>query len=160
MAQGLALFDLLVKQGKRVVHVRRLLLVERRHAEWLVHRDILATRRPVTIVCVVSETALVQIAKMRHDCVDATKETFIFLNDEQLVASAAESGDSFAQVLWQNLQCSICLLSADENLANYNKPPVNIGPEKSLMESRLTFGAALDHDFLFSLSKLTNLLKF
>ena len=120
VAQGLALFDLLVKQGKRVVHVRRLLLVERRHAEWLVHRDILAAGRSVTIVCVVSETALVQIAKMRHDCIDAPEETFILFNDEQLVTAASKAGNRFAQVLRQYLQRSICLLSADENLTDWN----------------------------------------
>ena len=118
MAQRLALFDLLVKQCKRIVHVRSLLLVKWRHAEGLVHRDILAAGRSVSIMCVISETALVQIAKMRHDCIDASKETFILFNDEQLVAAASKAGNSFAQVLRQYLQRSICLLSADENLTD------------------------------------------
>ena len=119
MAQGLPLLNFLIEERKWVVHVRGLLLVERRHTERLVHGDVLATRGPVAIMSVVTETSLVQITQVGHDSVDATKETLILLNHEELVAAAAQARDRFAQVLRQNLERSIRLLTADEDLANY-----------------------------------------
>ena len=95
-----------------------LLLVERGHAEWLMHWDVLATGRSVPVMCVISETALVQIAQVRHDSVDTTKESLVFLNDKELVTAATESSDGLTQVLWQDLQRPIRFLSADEDLAN------------------------------------------
>ena len=70
---------------------------------------------------VVSEGRVVQIAEMRHDSVDSTKESLVLLNHIQLVASTTETSDCFAEVLWQNLECSICLLSADEDFTDCRK---------------------------------------
>ena len=78
------------------MHVRWLLLVERRHAERLMHRDVLATGWSVTIVGVVAEATFVQVAKVRHDSIDTTEEALIFLNNEELVAATAETSNCLA----------------------------------------------------------------
>ena len=78
VAQRLPLLNLLVEERKRVLQMRRLLLVERRHAELLVdERLVLATGRPVPVVRVVSEGGLVQVAQVRHHGVDSTEEAFV-----------------------------------------------------------------------------------
>ena len=60
VAKRLALLNLLIDQRQWVLHVRRLLLIERSHAELLVdERLVFATRRSVAVMCVVSEGTVV-----------------------------------------------------------------------------------------------------
>ena len=56
-----------------------MLLIERRHAEFLVHqRLVLAARWSIPIMRVVAEGRLVQVAEcMWHDSIDPAKETLI-----------------------------------------------------------------------------------
>ena len=88
VSQGLSLLNLLVDESQWVLQVRRLLLIEGRHAELLVHEGlVLAARRSVTVVRVVAESVLVQVAKVGHHSVHTAQETFVFYrNESQLVA--------------------------------------------------------------------------
>ena len=79
MSQRLPLFNLLIQKCQRtsgcplVVVMRWLLLIEGSHAELLVYeRLVLAATWSVSIVRVVAEGWLVQVAKLGHHCIDST----------------------------------------------------------------------------------------
>eukprot|EP00353_Schmidingerella_taraikaensis_P016860 CAMPEP_0185608590 /NCGR_PEP_ID=MMETSP0436-20130131/7707_1 /TAXON_ID=626734 ORGANISM="Favella taraikaensis, Strain Fe Narragansett Bay" /NCGR_SAMPLE_ID=MMETSP0436 /ASSEMBLY_ACC=CAM_ASM_000390 /LENGTH=82 /DNA_ID=CAMNT_0028240815 /DNA_START=437 /DNA_END=682 /DNA_ORIENTATION=+ len=67
---------------------------------------------------VVSETALVLVAQVRHDSVDSAQETLIFLDNEKLIAATTEASDRLAEVLGEDLERSVRLFAANEDLAN------------------------------------------
>ena len=122
MTEGLTLFNLLVEESQGVLHVRGLLLVEGSHTKLLVHQGlVLAAGWAVTVVCVVSEGGVVQVAKMGHHCVHSAQESFVLFDHVELVASTTKAGDGFSQVLRQNLEGSIGLLSADKDFADCTK---------------------------------------
>ena len=120
MTEGLTLFDFLIQTSKRVLHVRGLLLIKRRHTELLVSKGLVfTTRRSVSVMCIVSESRFIQIAKVGHDSVYSTKETLILFNNVELCAAASEASDGLTKVLRQNLKSAIRLLSTDENFSDY-----------------------------------------
>ena len=81
MSQRLSFLNFLIKQGQwllllipttRIVIMRWLLLVKRSHAEFLVYKSLmLSAAWSVAIVCIVSKSWLVQVAKLRHHSIDA-----------------------------------------------------------------------------------------
>ena len=100
--------------------MRRLLLIEGRHTELLMHERLMLTAAgPVPIMCVVAEGWLIQVSELGHDSVDAAKETLIFLYNIELVSAATHTSDGFAEVLREDLEGAISLLSTDEYLTDY-----------------------------------------
>ena len=78
VTQRLTLLNLLVEEGQRVLQMRRLLLVEWRHAELLVNQSlVLAARGSVAVMRVVAEGGFVQVAKVGHNRVHTSKEALI-----------------------------------------------------------------------------------
>ena len=79
---------------------------------------------------VVSETAVVQIAEMRHHCVDSAEESLVLLNHKELVTAASQPSDRLSEVLREHLERAVCLLSANKDLSNYTSKaqsePVNM----------------------------------
>ena len=89
MAKRLSLFNLLIKERKWVLLVW-LLLIEWGHSKLLVHEGLVFTSRwSVAIVGVVAEGRVVEVAKMGHNCVDSTQESFILLDHVELVSAAS-----------------------------------------------------------------------
>ena len=118
MAERLSLLDFLVEKSQWVVNVRWLLLIERSHAEGLVHGNVLATRRSVSIMGVVPETTLIQVTKVGHHSIYAAKEALILFDNKELLATTSQASNGFAKVLGQNLERAVCFLSADEDLTD------------------------------------------
>ena len=125
MPERLPLLNFLVEQGQGassralVVVVRWLLLIERRHAKLLMNKSLMLTATwSVSVMCVVAEGRLVQVAELGHHGVDAAKETLIFFDHIELICATSKSCDSFAQVLWQYLERPVGLLAADEHFTN------------------------------------------
>ena len=123
--ERLPLLNFLVKQGQGtssralVVVVRWLLLIKRRHAKLLMDESLMLTAAwSISVMCVVAEGRLVQVAELGHHGVDAAKETLIFFDDIELIGATSKSRDSFAQILWQYLERPIGLLAADEYFTN------------------------------------------
>ena len=69
---------------------------------------------------VITESSLVEVAQMGHHGVDTAQETLIFFDNIQLIGTTTKTSDSFTKILGQNLECPVCFLAADENLADYN----------------------------------------
>ena len=139
LVEGSILFLLLGRGGTGVaLDVRRLLLVERGHAELLVDQGLVfAARRTVAVVGVVAEGRLVKVTQVGHHSVHSAQETLVFcstverrlvsaseprdtltFDDVELVAAAAEASDCLAEVLGQNLQSPVRFLAADENFTD------------------------------------------
>ena len=74
----------------------------------------------VTIMSVIAEGGLVQVAKLWHDSVDAAKEALILLNHVELICAASHARDRLTEVLGENLERSISLLSTDEYFTDYS----------------------------------------
>ena len=102
--------------------MRGLLLVEGSHTKLLVDESLVfSARGTVTIVSVVAESRLIQVAEMGHNCIDTTKESLILFNDIELITTATKSSNGLTQILRQNLQSSVCLFSTDEDFSNYSE---------------------------------------
>ena len=100
--------------------MRGLLLIEGRHTELLMHKRLMLTAAgPVSVMCVVAEGWLIQVSELGHHSVDAAKETLVFLNNIELVSAATHTSDGFAEVLREDLEGAISLLSTDEYLTDY-----------------------------------------
>ena len=95
VAERLTLLNLLVEVRQWVLHVvGRLLLVKWGHPKFLVDQClVLAAGWSVAIVSVIPICRVVQISQVRHHSVDATQESFVLLNNVELIAATAEASD-------------------------------------------------------------------
>ena len=77
MTKRLSFLNLLIEQRQWILQIRRL-LVEWRHAELLVHECLmLPARRSVSIMCVIPECSIIEVAQVWHHSVDASNEALI-----------------------------------------------------------------------------------
>ena len=77
MTKRLSFLNLLIKERQWILQIRRL-LVEWRHAKLLVHESLmLPTWRSVSIMCVIPECSIIEVAQVWHHSIDASNKALI-----------------------------------------------------------------------------------
>ena len=77
MTKRLSFLNLLIKERQWILQIWRL-LVEWRHAELLVHESLmLPARWSVSIMCVIPECSIIEVAQVWHHSIDASDEALI-----------------------------------------------------------------------------------
>ena len=66
--------------------MRRLLLIERSHTEFLMGQCLVfATGWPITVMSIITECWLVQVTQLRHYCIHSSQESLILYTIDQIM---------------------------------------------------------------------------